>query len=613
MSMHVKNGNKPHRLPEEHEMVERSIHRQHVAMATLSAVISGLVHILLLLYVLFVPLDLASFSDREKAPEAPREQMRIQSVDPESWIDTVRSIQTPGEGTFTQPQLAESAAELTLPPESMAFAPAPVPSDAAVYEGPAVTKPSKTISPGEWQPRQEILDIRETIAPAALPGLERQLIPEISRVADAPDVVLPVFTREISNEAARVALDIPAASILGSSAADTSGLTPADVANQPGRGGDAGDAATSVLIDEPLAQKPADQFEEKTEEITELKPLDNLLKSSLQVYYDRKESEYGYFRLVIDRVDESVLPVIPKDILLVQDCSASIAEQRLYFCRKGLKSMLNHIQPRDRFNVMRFRDTAEFCFDDWTAPGSETRARAESFIDGMQSRGETDILNSLLPISQVTRTPGRPVVVLLVTDGLATAGVTRSTDIIGEFTTRNAGETSVFTMGTMSTANSYLLDILSYCNRGDSRLTEGGRWGIPEVMDALMQELSQPVLEAVSFRLSKQSPCEIYPWQTMNLYSDRSLILYGKFPRNMPSFTFQARGRAGDILCDMIFTMNIRDGEDKGDKDIRENWARQKVYTLIGEYARSQDPAVLTEMDRTARQYRIKIPYRKRF
>ena len=132
-------------------------------------------------------------------------------------------------------------------------------------------------------------------------------------------------------------------------------------------------------------------------------------------------------------------------------------------------------------------------------------------------------------------------------------------------------------------------------------------------MESLMVELSQPVLEDVSFRFAEDSSTEVYPWQTMNLYSDRSLILYGKFPRDTESFTFQAKGRAGKVLCDMIFTINIRDGEDLGDKTIRESWAKQKIYALIGEYARSQNPSALSEMDYTAKQYKIKVPYRKKF
>jgi hypothetical protein len=100
---------------------------------------------------------------------------------------------------------------------------------------------------------------------------------------------------------------------------------------------------------------------------------------------------------------------------------------------------------------------------------------------------------------------------------------------------------------------------------------------------------------------------------TMNLYSDRQLYIYGRFPRDMQDFTFQAKGEAADVDCDMIFTMNIADGRVVKDKSIRDTWVRQKIYTLIGAYARTQDPTHLREMDQTAATYRVKVPYRTRF
>ncbi len=63
----------------------------------------------------------------------------------------------------------------------------------------------------------------------------------------------------------------------------------------------------------------------------------------------------------------------------------------------------------------------------------------------------------------------------MVSDGVSTIGMTDSTEIIGRFTKQNDGAMSVFSMGTTQKANAYLLDLISTCNRGDSRLVQTGR------------------------------------------------------------------------------------------------------------------------------------------
>ena len=63
----------------------------------------------------------------------------------------------------------------------------------------------------------------------------------------------------------------------------------------------------------------------------------------------------------------------------------------------------------------------------------------------------------------------------------------------------------------------------------------------------------------------------------------------------------------------MIFDMPIGSAEKSKDKDIRSEWARQKVYHLVGEYARSADPSLLKEINSTARSYNVPIPHQGKF
>ena len=59
--------------------------------------------------------------------------------------------------------------------------------------------------------------------------------------------------------------------------------------------------------------------------------------------------------------------------------------------------------------------------------------------------------------------------------------------------------------------------------------------------------------------------------------------------------------------------VSLADGTAAGDKDLRSEWAKQKVYHLIGQYARRQDPDTLREIRETAREYKANAPPRGKF
>jgi hypothetical protein len=63
----------------------------------------------------------------------------------------------------------------------------------------------------------------------------------------------------------------------------------------------------------------------------------------------------------------------------------------------------------------------------------------------------------------------------------------------------------------------------------------------------------------------------------------------------------------------MIFDMPIGAAQESRDKTLRSEWGRQKVYHLVGEYARTGDPSLLRRIDETARAYRVPIPHRGEF
>lgn len=568
---------------------------RHGIAASLAVVASIAVHLLLVLVASRVDLNL--FARRTYTPpERQYPTLELGSVDisTETAAKVLTVLREIGEAV--PPDVTQSVSEMQVAPELGLTDPPAMKDIELAPELAGMPEPELLPSDDRWMPHQEILAIETVSVGDELAGLERRVIPAFDRVPAAPDIVPAVSSEQIS-EIHGDAFPVP---------------TPIDFSQtrvaEPPPAQDMGRIVSPVQ-----PEFGRELFEEQPHEITDLEPVERVLTARVDMFGDRHDSKYAYFRLVVERAGEPLLPVRPKDILLVQDSSASMAEQRLFFCREAMRRSLALIGPVDRFNVVKFSDHAEYCFPDWVTKTPETLTAAEAFINRMESTGNTDLFASMQNLLELPRDPGRPVLAFVMTDGLVNAGMTDSTDIIGAFTHKNQGSISVYTMGVSAQANRYLLDLLSFCNSGATTLIESGRWDIPDVAEKVMQGIQRPVLADLALHFGVNSSFEVYPQQVGNLYLDQPLVLYGRCRRDESRLIFQAVGQAGTTRADMIFDLPLTMPaykETSGDASIRESWGHQKLYYLLGAFARTRDKALLKELRKTAHEYGLTVPYR---
>lgn len=576
--------------------------RSQASVAVMAATVSLLLHACLLFFFADFRFSEALLATRRwiQEPERSFELTEYEAVQ-------VEPMPVDLEVAVTQEDRANAAgADLKAAVDALGTEPAAVQTEPPPVAGPdlkADATPSPLQGPERqerqlWDPRTELLEIDRQRVQDKEAARARRKIPRLDRVqTPVDDISLPVMLAGLQAGGGSEE------GLMGG------GLGPADIGAASVRGGAARARRRVEEVPAPLPAVPP----EAAKPGLPLRALEDLLSAHLTVYTSWKERQYGYFRLQIERAGPEALPVLPKDIVLVQDCSASMTDQRLHFYREGLRQFLPELREGDRFQMVRFRDTVEVCFPDWVAPTPETLDQAGAFVDGMIAQGETDVFSSARKLLDLGRDPARPLVAVVVTDGRSTRGLLDSTTIIGEFTKLNQDVLSVFTFGTAGYANEYLLDLLSYCNRGAVTLGARDRWDIPTQMLRALKGVNRPVLSDVRFRFSQASRSEAYPVQTENLYLDRPLVLRGRFLREARIITFQAVGRAGGVACDMVFHLPIAEAESSDDASIREQWARQKIYHLIGQYARTADPQVLKEIRSMSREYGVEVPYKGKY
>ncbi|MEI7901969.1 MAG: VWA domain-containing protein [bacterium] len=638
---------------------------QHWMLACVAVLLSAVIHLILMYF--FADWTLNGFS---RLAEKGRDWFAGDRVPPMR-VETMRAdpmrLTEKKEGERDMPsrgpiEVGEQVEALSQSVNPALTAPPPIPREALTPGVPALKEiHADQVDITPWIPRQEIAQIFDRTVQDEVAALPRREIPMIERVSKAFDIVpsidlagrrfgkdpeqpkprevAEVFDLETSKGTFKISSsEAPGTpSQVSKDATETRfGLQMGEKSGNPGGWGQLNGLAkpdTTQLIkrQQELVQKQLDsankQVAESTlnevdrkareaqaqieavQELIDYVPIDELLAVGLETYRDPAEPGRVYFRIGIQPRADKYVPVIAKDIVLVQDVSASISEERLLFCRRAFVAALDSLNPDDRFNVVAFRESFENCFPTWTAVTPENKQTAAKFISVLRSFGQTDVFGSLRSLLKHPRDPKRPMVAFLVTDGKPTYGMTKSAKIIGEFSKLNNGMMSVYMYGTQGSANIYLLDMLTYCNRGTAKVVSGNRWDIPVSMALEYEGVRNPVMGDVSVVFDSASKSEVYPKRATNLYKDRPLELSGVCPDGTDELVFQIRGLAADKGYDSIFRLSLTQHAKLGTSAVKTRWAQQKMFHLVGGYSRDAQPRLFEEMLKVNKQYGVPIPY----
>ena len=606
----------------------------------------------------FAPLPLPVKNDRHWTKDLPVMQMQKMAEDPLA-VDISAELPPPAPPDIEKPEdrvdrLADATVQTIVPDM-----PAPVAEAAPKAE--VVPEPA-SITPAEWQPRQEILAIEMPTVPDEAAALPRLVIPKSPRVAHASDVTPAYDLLSAAGSGVSEGPVTPAPLLSGKGLGGGRG-TSAELARlapmPPSIGGSTGGAGGSsvpglgappplltvepaadtqkqakaaekkdkpaVAIPPPPAPAPNARVDEKKvvkekeavrvlrdEQVPAGEPFAENVRVGLGAWVDPAHPRFKYFRVRVSSRPEKPLPVVSKDMVFLLDASGSIANDRLRSCRKAVSSALRYLNTGDRFNVVAFRDKFSYAFPDaaWKEVTAETLEQADKWLGRLTAHGQTDVFRTLRSVLTLPRDPARPVVALVVTDGEATSGLTRNAEIISRFSELNGGLISVFMYGVKDSANAYLMDMLTRGNRGGWARHEGMRWSAADGIPTLAKKFERPVLADVSVIFAASSRAETYPKLVTNLCEDEPIEIYGVCPAEQKELVFQMRGLNGSTVFENLFRIPFASAE-RLDETVRREWATRRIYALIADYTAHPKDETLRDMRAFANHYQIQIPYEK--
>ena len=449
----------------------------------------------------------------------------------------------------------------------------------------------------DWQPRQEVMAITEQKVTETLDNLPRTLREVRTDRPGAPDISLPgprpefdsFETSPVSFQALHSPSTDVGSDLFGfptggnTSLEDSPGVSPAQESSE-------------MLI--PEIEPP--------DEITSLDAVETLLRLETRVYDDPENPDFRYFKIQLLPNGMDAFPVVPRDVVYLVDCSASMTESKLRIAGEGINASLHSLSGSDRVHVIAFRDKVELLDAEGVQASVFGKAKVRTFLSTLHARGQTDVYASLHALQSLPSVPGRPMLALLITDGVPTQGLTDSSEIIEDFSKNNQGQISVFGLGGGGRVNRLLLDFLSFRNRGTSLVAPQAQ-GLKEVIVRLAEEVRRPVLTDLSYQFTGITEPQIYPETLSHLYLDRPLILIGRTLKSQPTVAFQIVGRSADGDHDMLFTLDL-DNARQGDASLRQEWAWQALLAELSTSISDLNSTDQDEVQELLRTYDLVIP-----
>jgi hypothetical protein len=368
------------------------------------------------------------------------------------------------------------------------------------------------------------------------------------------------------------------------------------------------------IVEKGLPELPVEEIVETSPVVAAVRDeqayefLDDLVDIHVESYAPPGEDQ-GYFRLRIVPKDGESIAAIPKDVTFVVDASNSIIQRKLNETARGIRESVAMLRDQDRFNIVVFRDRATYFEAQLTQATPDVKRAADVFLRDLKSFGETDVYKAIAPVVQKEPRPGVPHIVMVFSDGRPTTGVKDGRDIINGLTEENTSGNTIYAFGGGRTVNRYLLDLLAYRNKGESRVTPQVD-GIDQELPRFFATVNDPILTDCMVDFGSINETEVYPKDTPDFFNGQAVTVYGRFdPENDKDFAIRLTGRAGERKKEVIFRADLENAE-TGDQTVARNWAFRKVYHLIGEICRvGETPELMAELQTLSQAYGIRTSY----
>ena len=329
------------------------------------------------------------------------------------------------------------------------------------------------------------------------------------------------------------------------------------------------------------------------------------ISAHLLSHRDPAADEDGFFLLLLAPAFEADADrIVARDIHLILDTSGSMEGEKFQQALVAAEYVLSHLNPADQFSLLAFSSGIR-TFSDGLRPAADAR-EARRWLDGLSASGATDIHRALLETLAVTD-PERPTVVLFLTDGLPTEGVTERERILEAVQEAAPASLRMFPFGVGYDVDTFLLDALAEQHHGASTYVLPGE-AIDETVSAFYGRIRAPVLTDLELNFGRARVYDVFPDPLPDLFAGGQLALVGRYRtpgRTEVRLTGDLSVREETFVYDdLVFV------EKGGPSFLAQLWATRKIGELLDRIRLDgPNPEVVEQIVRLSIRFGIVTPY----
>ncbi len=341
------------------------------------------------------------------------------------------------------------------------------------------------------------------------------------------------------------------------------------------------------------------------------------------------EKEDGYFMLLVSpKYKVKQTEISEKDFIFALDRSGSMSGRKVAQAKEALRYCVYNLNDGDRFNLILFNEDITSLADrlnrgeEWFGgerwPDSTVlseklinvkgeREKGFAFIDGIEGRGMTNINDALLTALAEKPDPKRPRIIVFLTDGRPTVGVTNAARILENVGKANRNLSRIFVFGVGYDVNDHLLDKMAADN-GGSRTYVKPNEDIEVAVSTLFRKMNEPMLVDVGINFGQIITKELTPKNLPDLFREEQLTLLGRYEGHGHT-VLKLHGIIGNEKQE--FSKNVHFSKLESDNDFLPHlWAQSRIAELVDQAALGDGSDELyKEIKRLSKKYGVPTPY----
>jgi Ca-activated chloride channel family protein len=326
--------------------------------------------------------------------------------------------------------------------------------------------------------------------------------------------------------------------------------------------------------------------------------------------FREKDGEDGYFVLVAaPQLKAKKSEVVQKDFVFILDRSGSMQGEKFEQARKSLKRVLDNLNTGDRFTIISFDDTATSFSNKLVE--LDRRDDAKQWVDGFSTGSGTNISDALLSgLQTVDQNANRPHIVVFLTDGQATNGITETSGILTAVREKIRPQSRIYTIG-IGDVNQALLDSLAQENRGRSLFLTPTE-DLEKPISNYYGTIDNPVLVDLELDFGGLEVYDVYPSPLPDMFLGGQVVVTGRYKKGgnvNVTLTGNINGQPyTSTYKDIVLAATT--AEAKSNSYVPRLWAQQKVDSLVRTIAiNSPTKALIDEVTDLGLRYKIATPY----